>query len=150
MLAINHALTGTVLAFALGNPWIALPAAFLSHYVCDAIPHFGSTGDTDRLLASKQFRWQLITDASACVVVVGIIAFNHPAHWLLACICAFLATAPDIFWVNRYIIVLRGKTWHPNWHSRFAAAIQWFERPSGAFVEAAWFIGAGLLASSYL
>ena len=33
MRATNHALTGAIIGLTVQNPWVALPAAFLSHFV---------------------------------------------------------------------------------------------------------------------
>lgn len=38
MLATNHYLTGVAVAGALGNPIAVLPAAFVSHFILDALP----------------------------------------------------------------------------------------------------------------
>jgi hypothetical protein len=38
MTATNQVLTGAVLGMVLANPWVALPAAFLSHFVLDSVP----------------------------------------------------------------------------------------------------------------
>ncbi len=41
MTGFNHAVTGALIAGAVGNPFLAIPLAFASHFVLDAIPHFG-------------------------------------------------------------------------------------------------------------
>lgn len=40
MLEAAHSLTGAVIAYKIGNPVLALPLAFLSHYVADQLPHW--------------------------------------------------------------------------------------------------------------
>ena len=40
MTATNHALTGATIATLVRQPYLAIPLAFLSHFFCDALPHF--------------------------------------------------------------------------------------------------------------
>lgn len=143
MTATNHALTGTAIGLIVGEPLLALPLALLSHFVCDAIPHFSFTADESRkeqMLRSKMYKNYLITEATLCSLIVLGLAVLRPTHWLLAAVCAFVAAAPDLFSINRYLSTRRGNPWKPNLYSRFAHNIQWFEKPIGAVVEAAWFI----------
>ncbi len=149
MTATNHALTGSIIGLAVGQPLIALPAAFLSHFICDALPHYGSA-DPERTLKTRGFRNYLITDASLCFMLVLILAFTRPEDWLLAAFCAFLAASPDFFWINKYVTTRAGKPWRPNLFSRFALGIQWFQRPIGAVVEVAWFVGAVIILTALI
>lgn len=139
MTITNHALTGAVIGLTVSNPLIAIPAAYVSHYICDAIPHYD--GDNDRM-SRPGFKYYLAADAALCVALVVLLALVRPDMWIVAAVCAFLATSPDLFWINRYRCVLAGKAWKPNWHSKFASRIQWFERPIGAVVEVSWAIAA--------
>jgi hypothetical protein len=52
MTATGHAVIGTVIAAKLGNPALAIPIAFASHFLADALPHW-DTG-TNRHKKSKQ------------------------------------------------------------------------------------------------
>ncbi len=149
MTATNHALTGAFIGLAIGQPLIALPAALASHFICDVIPHFRAN-DSEDLLMSKFFRNYLVIDASLCVLLVMILAVLQPANWLLAAGCAFVATAPDLAWINKYISTLRGKHWRPSRYSQFAKRIQWFEKPIGAVVEVVWFVAMIILILPFL
>lgn len=149
MTAINHALTGTVIGLIVGEPLIAVPAALASHFVCDALPHFGSNSP-DKWLKTKGFRKYLVTDAGLCVLLVGLLALFHPQHWLLAAICAFVATSPDLLWINKYLKISRGRRWKRNVLERLAGRIQWFAKPIGAVVEVAWFIGATIVILAFV
>jgi hypothetical protein len=137
MTATNHALTGAFIGLAIVNPLIALPLALLSHFVCDAIPHFGSGHDH---IEANWFKRLLIADISLCVVIAGVFATARPAHWFLAIVCAVLATSPDAMWLPRFIRARRGLLpMSPvPLLLRFHGAIQWFERPPGAAVEIVW------------
>ena len=143
MRAINHALTGAIIGLSIEQPAIALPLAFASHYVLDAIPHFDLYGDrTNRWLKQKSFRVLLGVDALLCAALVAILVVSKPHNWLVAIMCAFLGALPDAFSFLRYKHVNDGQVHHANRYERFASKIQWFERPIGWVVEVAWFIGA--------
>jgi hypothetical protein len=153
MTATNHALTGTAIGLIVGQPWLALPLALLSHYVCDALPHFGLTEDESKkkkLLNSNLFRNYLIAEAVICGLIVLGLAILRPINWQLAAICAFVAAAPDLLSANRYFSAVRKKPWKPGWYSRFAHNIQWFEKPIGAVVEVAWLTAALVVISPFL
>jgi hypothetical protein len=144
MTATNHALTGALIGLIVGQPAIALPAAFLSHFICDALPHYDSSPKGSRV-ETPGFRTYLIVEASLCFLLVLVLAIARPPHWPLAAVCAFLATSPDLFWINRYRASRQQKSWRPNAFLRFADKIQWFARPIGAVVEVVWFVAALVL-----
>lgn len=150
MTATNHALTGAIIGLVVGNPVIAIPAAFVSHFVCDALPHYGSDESPKKLLKTNGFRDYLIIEAFLCAVFVGLLALAQPAHWWVAALCAFAAASPDFLWINKYRTMRAGRAWRPNRFSRFARDIQWFQRPIGAVVEVAWFIAALIILVPYL
>ena len=141
MTATNHAMTGAIIGLSVHQPLLALPIALLSHFVLDAIPHYGSHLPQEVLLKTKGFRQYLFIELLLCVALVVVLGTVQPKHWLLAAICAFVAAAPDLLSINRFLRVRMGKSYHPNVYSRFASAIQWFEKPSGAVVEVAWAAG---------
>jgi hypothetical protein len=145
MRAINHALTGAVIGLAVAEPVAAVPLAVLSHYVCDVIPHYGTGLSGIEEIRSNLFRNLLYLDTVLCVGLAAVLGVLRPAHWPLAVICAFVATAPDLLSISRYIRIRHHHPWHAGWYSRFATGIQWFERPIGAVVEVAWFISAIIL-----
>lgn len=154
MTATNHALTGAFIGLVSGNPWLALPLAVVSHFVCDVIPHFDVPGESaeDRM-GSKAFLYvQIILGAVLCGLIVLSLAVLQPKHWLLAALCAFLAASPDLLYVPRFLHVR--KTGHDNvaqfWFWQFHNDIQWFQRPIGAVVEVAWAIGMLVLISPFI
>jgi hypothetical protein len=145
MRAINHALTGAIIGLTVSEPLIAVPAALVSHYVLDVIPHYdlGLGGNT--WLHKRSFKYLLLIDALLCAVLVLALGLAQPLGWQLAAICAFVAVAPDFASVPRYITVNKGGKWEAAGYMKFANGIQWFQRPIGAVVEIAW-----LAASVYL
>lgn len=150
MTATNHALTGAVIGLVVGQPLIAVPAAFISHFVCDALPHFKVDMPIKKLLKSRGFRDYLIAEAFLCASLVALLALFRPQHWLLASICAFAAASPDLLSINQYLKTRNGKAWRPGLYKRFADGIQWFSKPIGAVVEVAWFAAAIILLVPFL
>ena len=148
--ATNHALTGALVGLVVREPFVALPVAYLSHYLLDSLPHYAPNMPAARLFRSRFFETMLVSDALFCVLLVGILVLVQPEHWLLASACAFVATLPDMFWINQFWSSRQKKPWKAGLHSKFAAKIQWFERPIGAFVEVAWFTGAVVLLGTFL
>lgn len=141
MVAINHALTGAFIGLIIEKPIIAVPVALASHFICDALPHFGSRGPSDVAIRTKFFRNYLISDALACVGLVAVLLILQPDAWLLAAVCALVATSPDFLWIPKYLAAIHNRTAPVNLYTKFATGIQWFQRPIGIFVEIAWFVG---------
>jgi hypothetical protein len=147
MTATNHALTGALIGLIVHDPLIAIPAAIASHFVCDAIPHFDKSNKVseDAWLKSSKFKRILLLDTSLCVALVLSLLILSPEHWILASVCAFFATSPDLLWFGRYRKVNKNKQWKPNLLLKFASKIQWFAKPIGGVVEAVWFVGGIIL-----
>jgi hypothetical protein len=139
MTATNHALTGAIIGLTVHNPWLAVPAALVSHLVCDVIPHFGSADKN--ILKKRRFVNYLFVDAFLCGLLVVLLALTHPAYWWLGAVCAFVAASPDFLSIRRFVTVRRGKKFVYTKLERFLKQIQWFERPIGAVVEVAWLVG---------
>ncbi|HSX37019.1 MAG TPA: hypothetical protein VLG13_02795 [Patescibacteria group bacterium] len=154
MTATNHALTGAFIGLAVGNPWIAVPAAFASHFVLDALPHYNPAGNSDiEIIKSKKFFYiQIVAGASLCTLIVLVLFLAHPTHWLLASVCAFLATSPDLLSFPRFLHIKRtGKDIRErSWFWRFHHIIQWFQRPIGWVVELAWLVAILVLLIPFL
>lgn len=153
MRAINHALTGAFIGLTVGEPLLAIPAAIVSHFVCDAIPHYNAdlhSMTAKQWLKSRQFIYLLVADALLCFALVLILAWRQPAEWWLPALCAFLAAAPDFFWLPRFLGASTSKVWRPSGFSKFAQDIQWFQRPIGAVVECAWFAAGLILLSPFI
>lgn len=147
MTAPNHALTGALIGLTVSNPVLALPLAFLSHFVCDLIPHYDPPGDESQRISTKSFARSLVWQAALCGLIVLLIGLTRPQNWLSAVICAFLATSPDLFWIPKFIHAQKtGKTLpNTNWFWRFHVWIQWKTGPKLIWAEAVWFVAFGAL-----
>jgi hypothetical protein len=133
MLATNHALTGAVLG-ALLPLHLAIPAAFASHFVLDALPHYGITG-TKR---NSSRAYKLIVLSDVAVALTGSIGLAFLHKWQMN-LCAWAAWSPDLPWVVYY---LRHRSLHitsSHWFLRLHQHIQWGEHPWGIIPELIYF-----------
>ncbi len=138
MTATNHVLTGVLIVSVIHNPLIALPLALLSHFALDALPHYGNplvgTGTT-------KFNLILGTDIYLALACFGLLILLQPAHLWLLVLGGVLAASPDLMWLPDFTAALRHAV-KPVYGSirQFHARIQWYQRPNGAYIEAAWFV----------
>lgn len=139
MTATNHALTGAIIGLTISNPVVAVAVAFLSHFVLDAIPHFGVNED---FYTTKPFRIMLVVDTLLCVLLVAVLFRYHHTNWFIPSLTAFAATSPDLWSIRRFYYARIHRLYTPGYIARFASKIQWFERPIGAVVELGWAVGA--------
>jgi ABC-type dipeptide/oligopeptide/nickel transport system permease component len=145
MTATNHALTGSIIAAAVPNPVIGLPLALLSHFVLDALPHFGA--HTVANPKTKEFRAILITDSIMTAVLLLFVAFasyRMGMNWFVVFMGGFLAWLPDVMWYKHYQSDLRGEPKQWDRLRTFHKKIQQWEVSWGWAVEIVWFV-AGVL-----
>ena len=139
MRAINHALTGATIGLLVDEPIAAVPLSLVSHYVCDVIPHYGAGLPEEQEINTTTFRVLLALDFILCVALVVVLALKRPKNWLLAAICAFVATSPDLASIGRYRAGRKRIKSKPNRYVVLAKRIQLYEKPPGAVVEVVWF-----------
>ena len=137
MTATNHGLFGAAIAVTLSNdPVAAVIIAPITHFLLDAIPHFGLP-DTE--LRTRKFFRILAADATVAVITTLIVAFSWSQIWWLVIICAFLAASPDLTHIYYEYInkPLKSKHALPRFHSW----IQWSasQRRFNIVVELVWF-----------
>lgn len=134
-------MTGAIIGLTIHQPEFALPLALASHFVLDALPHFGERNDSH---VSRVFRGLLLIDVVLCTVLVVWLAVMIPPYWPLAVGCAFLAASPDFMWFTGYLRVLQHKPKKKlkNPIIRFHSWIQWYQLPPGALVEIVWAVSA--------
>lgn len=132
MTGFNHAAVGGLLATFLPLP-VAMPVAFASHFVLDALPHYGIPHKRrDRSLA-----WKVIgaMDFLAAWLILGglsLFVWDRPDIFL----CGLIAASPDFVWVFR---ILRQRSFDLSHNTsrfdRWHVAIQRWERPWGIYLE---------------
>ncbi len=130
MIGFNHALVGALIGKVLPLP-LALPVAIASHFVLDALPHYGLPHkQRDR---SKVWKIVFTIDFFAtAALIIPAVATHHYA--MLA--CGVAAVLPDFVWVGKFI---KNKSFDMsntgNWYTKWHAGIQHYERPWGVWVE---------------
>ncbi len=139
MRAINHTVTGAAVGAAIGNPFLALPAALLSHLVLDIIPH---AGDERVHKGSARFKIELLVDAALSAGFLLALALLQPPGWQLLIACGILGAAPDLLWFPYWVWELQGTPRKLDPVGRFLAWIQWSEKPWGYYVEGIWLISS--------
>ncbi len=131
MIGFNHAATGGLLAKYLPLP-IAIPVAFASHFILDALPHYGIPNHS----RDKSWFWRAfyIVDFVAAWTLgfVSWLVWHHPEYFLVG----FIACSPDFLWVARVITshsfdLSKNQNKFTKWHAR----IQKLERPWGIYLE---------------
>jgi len=139
-------MTGAFIALVVHKPALALPLAFVSHFAIDMIPHYGY-GDVPFHLrdTQKHFLIKQTIDAYFALVLLWTVPYFLQSHVtpLVVSLCMLLAFLPDVVWPYQYVMAKRRGGYPPafNWYARFHKAIQWCEKPWGAFVELGWFVG---------
>lgn len=143
MTTSNHLLAGSIIALTVKEPVLVLPLAFLSHFLLDALPHYGIN---DAELDSKsKFKRYINVEL---VGLIGIIILLNTGQygWNLVSLAAFLAVLPDIEWpVHYFFFIAKGKKPPSTITSRFHESIQWSERRWGIFLEIIYFVCGYLL-----
>jgi hypothetical protein len=142
MTATNHAMTGAVIALIVRQPALAIPLAFASHFLLDAIPHFGIY-ENDVIRRNKHWLFRTVVSVDIPLFIVLLIVIPQLAAsklaWWIVFSSMVAAVLPDVIWVYRFINEVRTKQWKPGgWYPRFHQKIQWFERPTGLIVEIGW------------
>lgn len=135
MTGTNHVLTGAGVALFISTPAVALPVAFVSHFILDALPHFGVAYDKVAGRRPKIFSYVTWTDAViVCVLLVTAIVL----HSWLALACMIAALSPDFVWIYKYVFREKFGSLPPSPKgpvSQFHKAIQQYERHWGLYIE---------------
>lgn len=124
MIALNHVLAGTVIAFITPTEYtLFIPLiALLSHFVLDAFPHYGS--DEEAPVGSRRFRRIVKFDALLCLAAYGLALYLYPDKYLWLTLGAFFAAVPDVLW----LFEKKAKGMLARCYYIFAKKIQWGER----------------------
>ena len=145
MTTTNHALTGAFLVVTIDKPYIALPAALLSHFALDVLPHWNHHLPREFLSRSMLIKIDIVL--TLLVLLFFAVANNESP--LLAVAGGFLALLPDFIWLPEVLqnreVKMTGKSYFYSFR-RWHHSIQKSETVSGLLVEAVWFfVFLGLL-----
>jgi hypothetical protein len=144
MTLTNHVLTGAVIAKFLPLP-VAIPLAFASHFVLDALPHFGYKTVEDRIRNVHIFRAIVIVDAVVTALLVLWLLKDRHYAWLLG---GAVAYSPDLAWIYRFSVEEKFGKEEPtkgNLFIQFHRGIQKYERAWGLGVEVVYGLATFLL-----
>lgn len=136
MTASNHVLAGALIGVVIKEPALALPAALASHFLLDALPHFGFKNWSERIKYKKLMKTILLIDGILLLLAITQLIHLNP-NWIVFA-CAALAVSPDLVWIYRYIIPERFGSKEPsrgNFITRFHAGIQIGEFRYGFIIE---------------
>lgn len=137
-----------MIAITVKRPELAIPLAFVSHFVQDAIPHwdYGTSRPGGRLL-SKKFNRLLAADFLLALIAMAFFAGVFPELMWIIWISMFAAAAPDLMWAYYYIYInkIKKRKIEFNWLARFHSGIEWSETPKGLIVEVVWFFMVGFI-----
>jgi hypothetical protein len=130
MLLTNHTLTGALIGLTVQNPVLIAPLGFLSHFVCDIVPHTGFKGMNFK---NGPGRTIAFVDCGVSLAIYLLIIGLRPEIFWPATIGAFFATLPDL-------IRIPGALWDKDWDvlQPFHNRIQWSESPQGFVVDVVW------------
>ncbi len=140
MTASNHLLAGAAISIIATNPLIAVPVAFASHFVLDALPHFGQKGNHGYTTIAKsrtQLTVALVDALLALSIAITLLYFG--LYYTLA--IALVALSPDFMWPFRYFFYERINIAPPGGAiTRLHQSIQKYERPWGIMPEIILFV----------
>jgi hypothetical protein len=143
----NHGMTGAIIALTLKQPALAVPIAFASHFIQDAVPHHDYFNEGGTKILRDKFNYLLAADFLFSVVLMIILGILFPAHKWLIWFCMAAAALPDAMWAYYYLYlrdIKHGKiVFGPL--ARFHMKMEWLEVGWGAYLEVAWFIITGLI-----
>ena len=130
MMGFNHGLVGGAIAYYLPLP-IALPVALASHFVLDALPHYGMPHEA----RDKSKFWKIFFTIDT-LATFGLAAYAIIDRHYAMFLGGLFAVLPDFIWVGR---VIRTRSFdlsnNDNWFTRWHVRIQRLERPWGLWIE---------------
>ncbi|MDP2671243.1 MAG: hypothetical protein Q8P13_02160 [bacterium] len=142
MLSTPHLLIGAALVKAIPNPAISLPAAFASHFVLDATPHWDGSPHPP---FGKKFYFWVGLDYLFGLFLIWWFARSNPQLPLIM-FGGFLGTAPDFMLASfRGFEFLPWNKW--AWYKKlnnFHRGIQSNVPPASGFVTAAVAVGLAI------
>ncbi len=102
MIELPHAVVGAVIAYKVGNPALALPLSFLSHFALDLLPHWNPHLNREMKLYGRitdRTRRIIIMDVILSLIAGGYIAYlAHPdiKREIIILLGAFAGVLPDV------------------------------------------------------
>lgn len=150
----NHLLVGSLIGLVISNPALAVATAYTSHFVMDAVPHYGYPGSHDfasavhESLKHKTAHYFSYVTALTFISVIGVLIATQN-YFALA--IGLVAIIPDAYMTLYYLLVeRRNRSWSDpiTWlNTKFHGRVQ-FERPWAIWVEAVTFFFVQLFSNT--
>jgi hypothetical protein len=116
MLVTNHVLSGAVIGAAARRPVPAFALGVISHFVLDAVPHWGKWRGHDHFMRVA------VVDGLAGLAAMGAMAAIAPDDTRVAVLAGMVgASLPDI---GKPSVVFFGRSPFPPWLDEFHGRIQ--------------------------
>ena len=116
VLVTNHVLSGALIGAAVRKPLPAFVVGVASHFVLDAVPHWGDWGDRQRFLRIA------VADGLAGLAAIGIVAAATPPERRMAILAGMAGAAvPDL---DKPAVLWFGRSPWPGAVNRFHSGIQ--------------------------
>ncbi len=138
MTITNHVVAGAVIGIAVSQPIVAIVLAFASHFLMDALPHFGYKGNKGFNEVLKH-RLSYIVGIVTLVSTIAVAIFLGINGEWFAILTGIVAASPDaVGWYNYVAFEKKGnsaKSGLALLHVKYHRRIQLFERPWGIYIE---------------
>lgn len=137
MTATGHAIIGTVIAAKIGNPYLAVPIAVLSHIAADAFPHW-DTGTNKKKKSHTAFFAQSLLDLGLSFLLpyLLVITFFPDTNLVYLYIIVFAAQFFD--WASVPYVFFNWKFPPFNWPYNFQISFDnRLDKPWGIITQAA-------------
>jgi hypothetical protein len=116
VLVTNHVLSGALIGAAVRKPLPAFAVGVASHFVLDAVPHWGDWGDRQRFLRIA------VADGLTGLAAIGLVAAATPPERRVAVLAGMAGAAvPDL---DKPSMLWFGRSPWPGAVDRFHSAIQ--------------------------
>lgn len=102
MLETPHVLVGAAIVYKIPNPLISIPAAFLSHFILDELPHWnphlGNESKKLRFPFSKDVKIIVVDSVTALLsgTFIALTKLPDAGSFLLVMLGCFLSVLPDV------------------------------------------------------
>ncbi len=134
MTTTNHAITGAFIATLIKQPLLAMPLSFLSHFICDALPHF----DVNFKFGTKGMYQYLFFDGVFALLAAAFLLWQGVDNPALLAICGFAAMSPDLLWLYYGLEGRLGKYDSYGPVAKLHHVIQWSATKLGIIPEIVW------------
>lgn len=120
VLETPHTIVAASIAIKTGNPYLAIPLCFLSHFVLDEIPHWNPNITTKKrgvkIVDPKSFKIILSDSLVALIsgLIIAALVLPDMNKAILVILCCFIAVLPDVVEAP-YIFLNYKKKWLRSW-----------------------------------